>query len=363
MQIQDLVTHIDQIQSFFKQQVEKQVNTAFTLRNWLIGFYLMEYEQHGADRAAYGAQLLKTVAKQLKKRQIKGLSHTNLKLFRSFYQTYPQIGQTMSDQLQLPVGTEQKIRQSHAKTNAHELSPSISLLISNLSFSHFIELIKCEDALQRAFYETFSLNNNWTVRDLQRARTSLLYERTGLSTDKEAVLKNMQLKENKTPVHYLRDPYILEFLGLPEKESYKESDLEDAIITHLHNFLIELGEGYCFEARQKRMTFDNTHYRIDLVFYHRILKSHILIDLKIGDFNPADAGQMNMYLNYYRDNEMNEGDNPPVGIILCAGKNENLVKYATAGMSEQLFVSNYLLRLPNEAELKAIIEAELSKKA
>jgi hypothetical protein len=139
--------------------------------------------------------------------------------------------------------------------------------------------------------------------------------------------------------------------------------LEDAIITHLHNFLIELGEGYCFEARQKRITFDNTHYRIDLVFYHRILKSHILLDLKIGDFTPADAGQMNMYLNYYRDNEINEGDNPPVGIILCAGKNENLVKYATAGMSEQLFVSNYLLRLPNEAELKAIIEAELSKKA
>jgi predicted nuclease of restriction endonuclease-like (RecB) superfamily len=362
MQIQDLVTQIDQIQSFFKQQVEKQVNTAFTLRNWLIGFYLMEYEQHGADRAAYGDKLYKTIAKHLKHKNIKGLSFTNLHLCKQFYQTYPQIVQTLSEQLQLPVGTEQKIIKSLAKTNAHELSPSISLLISNLSFSHFIELIKCEDALQRAFYETFSLNNNWTVRDLQRSRTSLLYERTGLSNDKEAVLKNMQLKESKTPVHYLRDPYILEFLGLPEKESYKESDLEDAIITHLHNFLIELGEGYCFEARQKRITFDNTHYRIDLVFYHRILKSHILIDLKIGDFTPADAGQMNMYLNYYRENEMNEGDNPPVGIILCAGKNENLVKYATAGMSEQLFVSNYLLRLPNEAELKAIIDAELSKK-
>lgn len=361
MQIQDLVIHIDQIQSFFKQQIEKQVNTAFTLRNWLIGFYLMEYEQHGADRAVYGTQLLMTVAKQLKQKQIKGLSHTNLKLFRSFYQTYPQIGQTMSDQL--PIGIEQKIRQSLVKTNVHELSPAIALLLSNLSFSHFIELIKCEDALQRAFYETFSLNNNWTVRDLQRARTSLLFERTGLSNDKEAVLKNMQSKESKAPIHYLRDPYILEFLGLPEKESYKESDLEDAIITHLHNFLIELGQGYCFEARQKRITFDNTHYRIDLVFYHRILRSHILIDLKIGDFTPADAGQMNMYLNYYRDNEMNEGDNPPVGIILCAGKNENLVKYATAGMSEQLFVSNYLLRLPNEAELKAIIEAEQAKKA
>lgn len=163
------------------------------------------------------------------------------------------------------------------------------------------------------------------------------------------------------PENVFRNPYVLEFLGLEEKQIYSESDLEQAIISHLQSFLMEMGRGFCFEARQKRITFDNTHYYIDLVFYHRILKCHILTDLKLGEFTHADSGQMNVYLNYYQENEMIEGDNPPVGIILCAGKNESLVKYATAGLSRQIFVSKYLINLPSEDTLKKIIEEEQKK--
>ncbi|MBP6659216.1 MAG: DUF1016 family protein [Chitinophagales bacterium] len=361
MQINELVSTIEEIHLFFIKQVEKQVDTAFTLRNWLIGFYLVEYEQAGADRAEYGATVLKNIAKKLAEKKIKGLSLTNLKLFRQFYDCYPQIGQTLSDQFKLPPTIVQKVTTNLGQVELYAHSPDINLLLNQLSFSHFIEFIKCDMPLQRAFYETFSLRNQWTVRDLQRARNSLLFERTGLSTDKESLLANT-VSEQRKPIDFIRNPYILEFLGLSEKTTYQEADLEEAIITHLHDFLIELGKGFCFEARQKRITFDNTHYRIDLVFYHRLLKSHILIDLKIGDFTPAYAGQMNMYLNYYQDNEMNEGDNPPVGIILCAGKNESLVKYATAGLAEQLFVSKYLIQLPDETALKAIIEEEQAKK-
>nr|WP_255373058.1 PDDEXK nuclease domain-containing protein [Chitinophaga sp. YR573] len=189
----------------------------------------------------------------------------------------------------------------------------------------------------------------------------MLFERTGLSTDKQAVLKSHIKEEPLKPEDIFRNPYMLEFLGLEEKAIYTESELEEAIINHLQTFLLEMGRGFCFEARQKRITFDNTHYHIDLVFYHRILKCHVIIDLKIGEFTHADAGQMNVYLNYYKENELNEGDNPPIGIILCASKSENLVRYATAGLPQQVFVSKYLINLPSEHELTNIIEEEQYK--
>jgi predicted nuclease of restriction endonuclease-like (RecB) superfamily len=184
------------------------------------------------------------------------------------------------------------------------------------------------------------------------------YERTGLSTDKTAIMREHMSAPELQPENVLRSPYLLEFLGLDEKPSYTETDLESAIIAHLQSFLIELGRGFCFEARQKRITFGNTHYRIDLVFYHRILKCHVLIDLKIGEFTHADAGQMNVYLNYYKENELQKGDNPPIGIILCAGKEEALVKYATTGLSQKVFVSKYLTNLPTEAEFQKVIEEQ-----
>lgn len=234
----------------------------------------------------------------------------------------------------------------------------ISTLLNRLSFSHFIELIKADQPLKRIFYETETMQNNWSVRELQRAMNSMLFERTGLSSDKEAVLEKHRKGTSLAPEDVFRSPYLLDFLGLKEKAEFVEMDLEQAIINHLQTFLLEMGRGFCFEARQKRITFDNTHYRIDLVFYHRILRCHILIDLKMAPFSPADAGQMTVYLNYYKENEMYEGDNLPVGIILCANKNETLVKYATSGLAHHVFVSKYMTSLPSEQELKKIILQE-----
>jgi len=236
-----------------------------------------------------------------------------------------------------------------------------NLLLGRLSFSHFIEILKCDTSLQRSFYEIQAIKNNWGVRELKRAINSMLFERTGLSTDKKSLL-DRHIEENKlVPEDVFRNPNMLEFLGLEEKSFYSETDLEKAIIDHLQKFLLEMGRGFCFEARQKRITFDNTHNRIDLVFYHRILESHILIDLKIGEFSHADGGQMNVYLNYYKENETSESDNPPVGIILCAGKNETMVKYATTGLAQQVFVSRYMVNLPSEKELEKIIAEEQQK--
>jgi predicted nuclease of restriction endonuclease-like (RecB) superfamily len=241
-------------------------------------------------------------------------------------------------------------------------SANLNLLLTNLSFSHFIELIKSDTDVKRRFYEVQAIQNNWGVRDLKRAIESLLYERTGLSTDKEATFKKHIVQNDVKPEDVFRNTYLLEFLGLEEKSSYSESDLEESIITNLQKFLIEMGRGFCFEARQKRITFDNKHYRIDLVFYHRILKLNLLVDLKIGEFDHSDAGQMNMYLNYYKENEFTNGDNDPIGIILCSGKNETLVKYATMGLPQQVFVSKYLINLPSVEALQKIIEIEKEKR-
>jgi predicted nuclease of restriction endonuclease-like (RecB) superfamily len=338
------------------------VNVAFTLRNWIIGYYIYEYEQSGEDRAQYGEQVLKKLAERLKSMGLKGLSFSALYVCKQFYLAYPQIAKVASEHLQLTESQLNTIFQT--VSGKFDDLPLISPkeLISKLSFSHFIELIKCQTPLKQVFYESECIKNNWSVRELQRAMNSMLYERTGLSKDKKAVLQSMNNKNDLNPENIFRSPYMLEFLGLEEKLSYSETAMEEAIINHLEKFLIELGRGFCFESRQRRITFDNAHYRIDLVFYHRILKCHVLIDLKLRDFTPGDVGQMNFYLNYYKDNEMHENDNPPIGIILCAGKSESVVKYATGGMSQNLFVSEYLTSLPTVDELKKIISVEKSKR-
>ncbi len=352
-----LANKINSTSGIFLNKLRKQVNSAHTMRNWLIGHYIVEYEQHGEDRAVYGGRLLKKLAGSLKKNGLVGMSDTNLKLFRQFYTLYPQIGQTVSDQFK-SIDYQHIVDDITTVSYSQERnSCSPEELLSKLSFSHFIELFKADVDAKRLFYESEAVKNNWSVRELQRAMNSLLYERTGLSEVK------LPIVERKDPVplipeNFFRDPYMLEFLELEEKPSYTESDLEASIINHLQSFLLELGKGFCFETRQKRITFDNTHYRIDLVFYHRILKCHVLVDLKIGEFSHADAGQMNVYLNYYKENEMTSGDNPPIGIILCAGKNETLVKYATAGLAHKLFVSKYMINLPSEDELVQILEEE-----
>jgi len=372
-----LVSEISGLHDYLQQKSIQQVNISLTIRNWMIGLYILEYEQNGSDKAVYGAGALKELAERLKSNGIKGLDDRALRSCRSFYQTYPQIWGTVSAKLQVSDnlssekrGTLFPILSSLAKI-PDDISNSQSsdvqsfppeLLLSRLSFSHFIELMKQDDPLKRAFYEVQSIKNNWSVRQLIRAMNTMLFERTGLSTDKASVIAKAKDEVATLPADTVKNPYFLEFLGLEEKPEYSESDLEQAIIDHLQKFLIELGRGFCFEARQKRITFDNKHYKIDLVFYNRILKCHVLLDLKVGEFDHADAGQMNMYLNYFRKNEMTVGDNPPVGIVLCAYKNDALVEYATEGLAQEVFVSKYQIQLPSVVELKKLIEKDLQNK-
>ena len=380
-----LIDNVYQTHCLLQQNAQKAVNRNLTMRNWLVGYYIVEVEQNGEDRAKYGARLLEEMAKRIKVKGIKGFNLSTLRNCRIFYNTYPQIRQTVSTelkkvgenvgkklffsdlQIRQTVSAElQKsfpipIRGSVSRELPEEYPIPSETLLSRLSFSHFLEIIRKDDPLERLFYEVETIKNNWSVRELERAIDTALYVRTGLSKDKEAVIRKFKNQKPAQNEDIIRDPYFLEFLGLEERSSYSESELEEAILNHLQQFLIELGTGFCFEARQKRITFDNTHYRIDLVFYHRILKSHILIDWKRGKFDHADAGQMNVYLNYYKENEMSEGDNPPVGLILCGDKSEALAKYATSGMDNQLFVSKYLVNLPEKNVLEEFIRRELEK--
>lgn len=231
--------------------------------------------------------------------------------------------------------------------------------ILRFSWSHLQELIRLNDPWKRAFYESELLKSLWSQRQLQRQIESLLYERTGLSTDKKAIIERARKQEPQATVaDMLRDPYILEFTGLADRPEYSEDELETALLDHVQKFLLELGRGFCFEARQFRMTEGRKHHRVDLLFYHRILRCHVLIDLKIRAFKPADAGQMNFYVNWCKANLMLRGDNPPVGILLCSDNDGAEVEFATAGMDQKLFVSRYLTALPSVEQLKAFLERD-----
>ncbi|MDR1416331.1 MAG: PDDEXK nuclease domain-containing protein, partial [Prevotellaceae bacterium] len=326
----ELIDKVYQVHYVLQRNAQKAVNLNLTIRNWITGCYIVEFEQNGEDRAKYGTRLLEEMAKRIKAKGVKGLDAQSLRICRAFYSVYPQLLQSISQKIQ-SLGSSKQIRGSLTRelqaignqittirgSLTRELTEEYPIpsetLLSRLSFTHFVELLRKEDPLERLFYEVEAIKNNWSVRELERAMNTALYVRTGLSKNKEAVVSKFQNQKPAQSLDVIRDPYFLEFLGLEECSEYSELELEQAILNHLQQFLIELGTGFCFEARQKRITFDNTHYRIDLVFYHRILKSHILIDLKIGKFDHADAGQMNVYLNYYKDNEMSDGDNPPIG--------------------------------------------------
>ena len=339
------------------------------MRNWLIGHFIFEFEQDGNNRATYGEKTLEQLSNQLKTAGIKGFSTRSLRLYRQFYMIYPQIWQSTTAKLHLTENETLSIRKStiaklsptHGAPEKNDALPvvPIDLLLDRMSFTHFIELLRIDDPLKRAFYEIQTTKNNWTVELLKRNINSMLYERVGLSSEKGNMLEKLQQESLQEISDVIRNPYVLDFLGLEEKSEFSETDLEQAIITHLQKFLIEMGRGFCFEARQKRITFNNRHYRIDLVFYHRILKCHVLIDLKLEEFDHADAGQMNVYLNYFAENEISEGDKSPIGIILCSQKDNALVHYATGNLPQEVFVSQYLLELPTEKELKAIIATEI----
>lgn len=361
-----------------QQRAAVSVDRNLTVRNWLIGFYIAEFEQNGEDRAKYGERLLERIADET--RSIKGLSYRNLKVFRQFYFAYPQIGQTVSAQLQSsdykfiekifpkPEVAINKIRQTlSAQSQPSENKELVGLsppeLIGRLSFSQFVELIRIDDPLKRAFYEIECIKGNWSVRELKRQITSLYFERSGLSKDKTKLSEYTQNSAiSLAPKDIIQDPFFFEFLGLKDKDIIKESDLEKALLDNLQDFILELGRGFCFEARQKRITIGGEYFFIDLVFYHRILKCHVLIELKIKAFNHVNLGQLNTYLNYFKKNEMQADDNPPVGILLCTDKNQSLVEYATAGIDNNLFISKYQVALPAKEELQKFIEDELGKR-
>lgn len=342
-------------------QAGRAVNISLTLRNWLIGYYIEEYELNGADRAAYGEKLLQTLATELRRRKINRSDERELRRYRTFYQVYPQIRETLPPELHKRISGP--INSGDVSRIVESVTPQSSIdgkiIISKLSFSHINELIAIDEPTKRAFYEIECMRGNWSVRELKRQIGSLYYERSGLSFDKAKLSELANETAEKETALNIRDPYIFEFLGLKPAEVMSESHLEEQLTDKLKEFLLELGHGFCFEARQKRILIGDEYFFVDLVFYHRILKCHVLVELKLEKFSHENLGQLNTYVSWYAKNMMTEGDNPPVGILLCTDKNHALAEYALAGMDNQLFVSKYQLELPKKEEMQAFIDKQL----
>ena len=323
----DIYDEISNLLKEARKSIVSNINTTMTKTYFLIGKRIVEEEQNGNERAVYGENLIKTLSKRLTEEFGKGFSKTNLKQMKSFYIAYRK-GQTVSDQFKL-------------------------------SWSHYLILMRMENIEERNFYEIESIQNNWSLRELRRQIDSALYERLVLSRDKEKV-KELAFKGQviEKPEDVVKDPYILEFLGLEEQSDYSENKLETEIINNLEKFLLELGKGFTFVGRQVRFTFDEKHFRVDLVFYNRILKCFVLIDLKIGEVTHQDLGQMQMYVNYYDRYVRLPDENKSIGIIICREKNDTLVKLTLPEDNNQIFASKYTTVLPSKEEFKKILDKE-----
>lgn len=359
-----LVASIKQIHEYCVTRAAKAVNISLTLRNWMIGLYLFEYEQGGLDRAKYGARLMDRLAVTLHNRIDRCYTGRYLRLCRQFYEMYPQIRKSLISELSLPEKGKSlisKLPSAYKRGSSQILAPaSAKKLIENLSFTHFIEFMKCEHPQKRAFYECECIQGSWSVRELKRQIATLYFERSELSKNKKKLAALvMQKAEKDRPELTVRDPYIFEFLGLKSKEVMSESHLEDALLDSLQDFILELGHGFCFEARQKRIVIGGEYSFVDLVFYHRVLKCHVLIELKADEFKHEHIGQLNTYVAWYKKNAMTVGDNPPVGILLCTHKNQPMVQYALAGMNNNLFVKKYQLELPKKEQIQKFLEAQI----
>ncbi|BFM45068.1 PDDEXK nuclease domain-containing protein [Flavobacterium sp. CFS9] len=374
MNFEILSLRIQQTSDYLRTNAFKAVNMQVTLRNWLTGLYIVEFEQHGSDRAEYGVRLLENLAKRI---SVKGLTAPELSRCRQFYHRYPQFHALLEKDLKslLPEaffedfsfenyspailgsatqeldGTFQEGRQTH-----------LFGLFESVSYSHFTELIKIEDSSKRRFYEVLILKTQPTVKELKRQIDSLTYERIGLSQDHQhsfaQALKSIAPLESHDMV---KSHYFFEFLNLVQPALIEENELESALIEHLQQFILELGNGFCYEARQKRLLIGDEYYFVDLVFYHRILKCHVLVELKTENAKHEHIGQLKAYLSFYRKNIRAASDNPPVGILLVTSQNKALVEYAIADSDLEIFVSQYQLQLPDRAELRAFIENELRK--
>jgi predicted nuclease of restriction endonuclease-like (RecB) superfamily len=411
MKFNELIQNIQKISGTLRKNAISAVNIHLTVRNWLIGFYIVEFEQKGEDRAKYGAKLLQNLADAFNE---EGLSYRNLNLYRQFYLVYPQISiyiphffqkyfggiwqspiaklsnwekeednsilqspiaqlsnsendnsilQTLSAELQssekVNVGIWQTPSAKFRPDEVAEQLPYITELVSKLSFSHFSLLLTVEDPLKRRFYELECIKGTWSVRELKRQIDTLYFERSGISRKPGELSEKVQEKtEKSTSLDIIKSPFAFEFLGLKAKDVVYESDLEQALIDHLEEFLMELGHGFCFEARQKRLIIGDEYFFCDLVFYHRILKCHILVELKVDSFSHEHIGQLKTYVNYYRKEIMQPDDNPPIGILLVTNKNSALVEYAIADRDRELFVSKYILELPDKKQLEQFINEE-----
>ena len=327
----DVYASIKMLMENARIDAAKQVNNILVKTYWEIGRIIVEDEQGHSDRAEYGKSLIADLSKKLTKEYGKGFSRSNLQNMRNFYLSYP-ICQTLS---------------------------------GKLSWSHYCELLSISDEQKRSFYEKETLNANWSVRELKRQINTSLFERLLLSNgdeNKEKVL-DLALKGNEivTPNDIIKDPYVFEFLGLPEEKPIMESDLEKALVTHIEKFLLELGKGFMYVGSQQRVTLGNTHYYVDMVFYNKILKSYVLIELKTGKLMPEAVGQLNMYLNYYKAEVNDEMDNEPIGIILCTDKDSVQAEYALGSLSNQIFASKYTLYIPDREQLEEQVERVVRK--
>ena len=365
----------------FEDNTAKAINRNITARNWLIGFYIVNYEQKGQDRAKYGEKTLQTLAERLNK---KSLSYRNLKLYRQFYKEFTSLEKPIFDYVLNEFGNEKTLISGiqknfiEDKTTSKDLAISDCLigqstiaqsddlqippekLFSHLSYTHFTLIRGVENAVARIFYELETIKGVWTVRELKRQIETNYFERSAISSNPQKMSEYVQSKTQKmTVTDIVKNPYVYEFLGLKDREIVEESELEEALINHLEDFLMELGQGFCLESRQKRILVDDDYFFCDLVFYHRILKCHVLVDLKASKIKYDDIAQMNLYLSYYKKNIMREDDNPPVGILMCTQAGKELVEYAKEGIDENLFVKKYKLALPKESELTKWLKKEV----
>ena len=372
----DLVSQISETFVTGQQKSVLTVNAYLVETYWKIGQYIVEYEQGGSERAEYGKQLLEQLSKDLTQLHGKGFSRSNIQRMKQFYQTYSipakpsqkldsicalpphkfkEKGALPTHQFEHPDNQSSQI----CAVATHKFEQIDATISHQLTWTHYVELLKIDDPLERSFYEKQTIIERWSVAQLIRQKKSSLYLRLSASKDKEGILK--LAKEGQKilyPADIIREPYILDFLQIPEPYQLSENELESRIISHLQNFLLEMGKGFAFVGRQYRVMLGNRAHRIDLVFYHYILKCFVLIDLKREAIGYEDIGQMNMYLGYFEKEESNEGDNPPIGIVLAREKDEYVVEYALHNISSRLFVSKYQLYLPTKEELKRIIEQE-----
>ena len=353
-----------------RASVSRSVNSTQVVANWLVGREIVEDEQSGMRRAVYGAELLRELAARLKVDFGSGYGVDNLELFRRFYLEYPNLlTEANSDALRRKSGllaNSDALRRKSVEALAIQHAVRVESwrsgqLNPNLSWTHYRNLLRVDRAQARSFYEIEAASNAWSAREVERQINSLLFDRLAKSRDKKGLMKLAERgQEISRPIDVFKDPFVIEFLGLPESPKLVESKLEQALLDNLQHFLLELGKGFAFVARQERITLDRDHFYIDLVFYHTILKCYVLIDLKVGKLSHADLGQIQFYVNYYDRERRTEGDNPTLGLILCPDKNDAVVKYTLGEQQERnIFTSRYQLYLPTVEELQRELRREL----